>query len=118
MTFTLKQHFQLESARYLPKLPKTHPCSQIHGHSFKIILSVEGPLTEVGWVIDYNDISKVVDPILKKLDHRLLNDVPGLENPTSELIAQYLYRNIKLVLPGLTSITVAETPQTEVVYSE
>lgn len=118
MGFLLKQHFNIESARFLPKLPKDHPCSNIHGHSFKIILAIQGPLSEVGWVIDYNDIAKTVSPILKQLDHKLLNEIPGLENPTSELIAQHLFRQIKLALPGLESVTIAETPLTEVIYKE
>jgi len=117
MKFELKQHFQIESARFLPKLEKTHPCSRMHGHSFKIILTLVGPLDPaVGWVIDYNEIQAKMKPILDLIDHRVLNEVPGLENPTSELLAKWLYDKARVVLPQLVRVTVAETPATECTY--
>lgn len=117
MNFELKQHFQIESARFLPKLPKTHPCSRLHGHSFKIILTLVAPLDPaVGWVMDYNEIQSRFQPILNLIDHRTLNEVPGLENPTSELLAQWLYEKARAVLPALVQVTVAETPLTECSY--
>jgi 6-pyruvoyltetrahydropterin/6-carboxytetrahydropterin synthase len=117
MKFELKQHFQIESARFLPKLEKSHPCSRMHGHSFKIILSLVGGLDPVvGWVIDYNEIQERMKPILDQIDHRVLNEVPGLENPTSEHLAKWLYDKTRAVLPTLTRVTVAETPATECSY--
>ncbi len=117
MKFELKQHFQIESARFLPKLEKSHPCSRMHGHSFKIILTLVGSLDPVvGWVIDYNEIQERMKPILDRIDHRVLNEVPGLENPTSEYLAKWLYDQARAVLPTLNRVTVAETPATECSY--
>lgn len=117
MNFELKQHFQIESARFLPNLDKNHPCSNMHGHSFKIILSIVGPLQpKVGWVMDYHEISKVMTPLLAQLDHKVLNEVAGLENPTSELLAKWLYDLVKIKIPLLKSVNISETPNTECVY--
>ena len=117
MKFELKQHFQIESARFLPHLPKSHPCSRMHGHSFKIILTLVGGLDEkIGWVIDYNDIQVAMAPLLAQIDHQVLNEVEGLENPTSELLAVWIYDRAKVRLPLLTRVTVAETPETECSY--
>lgn len=113
----LKQHFQIESARYLPHLDSSHPCSRMHGHSFKIILTLKGPLhPQLGWVMDYNDITNIMKPILQKIDHRVLNEVPGLENPTSELLAKWIYDQVIKQLPLLTEVNVSETPLTECIY--
>ena len=117
MNFELKQHFQIESARFLPHLPSSHPCSRMHGHSFKIILTLVGPLDgKIGWVIDYNDIQAKMKPLLSQIDHHVLNEIPGLENPTSELLAKWLYDKARVDLPMLTRVTVAETPLTECSY--
>lgn len=117
MKFELKQHFQIESARFLPFLEKSHPCSRMHGHSFKIILTLVGNVDPTaGWVIDYNEIQEKMKPILEQIDHRVLNEVPGLENPTSELLCKWIYDQARKVLPILTRVTVAETPATECSY--
>lgn len=117
MKYELKQHFQIESARFLPHLPKEHPCSRMHGHSFKIILRLGGDLQpQIGWVQDYHEINSVVQPVLGLIDHRVLNEVPGLENPTSELLARWLYDKLKAPLPLLLSVTIMETSLTECTY--
>lgn len=117
MKYELKQHFQIESARFLPKLPKTHPCSQVHGHSFKIVLTLIGDLNpEIGWVMDYHEITQIVTPVLAQLDHKLLNDVQGLENPTSELLAKWLFEKLSLAIPLLKHISIMETTNTECRY--
>lgn len=117
MAYELKQHFSIESARFLPHLPKDHPCSRLHGHSFKIILTLVGELdSKIGWVQDYHEITSIMNPLLKELDHRVLNEVQGLENPTSELLAKWIFDKAKAHLPLLRSITVMETPNTECRY--
>ncbi len=117
MNFELKQHFQIESARFLPNLGKDHPCSRMHGHSFKIIMRLQGPLhPKLGWVMDYNEISQLMRPILDLIDHRILNEVPGLENPTSEVVTKWIYEHGKKVLPLLKDVTVLETSFTECRY--
>jgi 6-pyruvoyltetrahydropterin/6-carboxytetrahydropterin synthase len=117
MKFELKQHFQIESARFLPKLEKTHPCSRMHGHSFKLILTLIGDADpSLGWVMDYNEIQEKMKPLLSLIDHRVLNEVPGLENPTSELLAKWVFERAQTTLPLLARVTVAETPNTECSY--
>lgn len=117
MKFQLKKSFQIESARSLPNLPKDHPCSRVHGHSFKVTLSLCGELDpKLGWLIDYHDIQKIAAPILAKIDHRLLNEVPGLENPTTENLCAWLYKNLLHSLPQLTQVTINETHDTECSY--
>lgn len=115
--FELKSHFQIESARFLPKLPQGHPCARMHGHSFKIILTLRGPLDpQVGWVQDYHEINEIMRPLLVRLDHRVLNEVDGLDNPTSELLAQWIFNRAQKNLPLLKSVTIMETPSTECTY--
>lgn len=117
MKFELKQHFRVESARRLTGLPEHHPCSRLHGHSFQIILTLVGEKDpQMGWVMDYHLISERVNPILSQIDHHVLNEVPGLENPTSENLAQWLYEKIATEIPLLTRISVLETPTTECHY--
>lgn len=117
MQMELKQHFQIESARFLPNLPKDHPCSRMHGHSFKIILTLKGEVDpKLGWVMDYHEITKVMQPILKELDHRVLNEVQGLENPTSELLAKWIYDRVIKQIKILTAVNISETPTTECIY--
>ena len=114
MKFELKSQFQIESARFLPNLPGSHPCSRMHGHSFVLILTFHGAIKpELGWVRDYHEISESLKPLLSQLDHRILNEVPGLENPTSELLALWLFERAQKLLPELIRVTVRETPTTE-----
>jgi 6-pyruvoyltetrahydropterin/6-carboxytetrahydropterin synthase len=109
--FELVKSYAFESAHFLPKVPETHPCHRLHGHSYRIEVVVRGELDpELGWVIDFGTISEVVKPIIdKELDHRLLNEIPGLENPTSEILAQWLWQRVINRLPQLYRITVQET---------
>lgn len=117
MKFKLKQHFQIESARFLPHLDKSHPCSAMHGHSFKISLTLLGETdAKLGWVIDYNEVKLKMKPLLEQLDHRVLNEVPGLENPTTELLAKWLYEKGVKVLPLLTQVSISETQDSECCY--
>ena len=117
MNYELKQQFRIESARFLPNLPKSHPCSKIHGHSFKIILKLVGPLDpKIGWVLDYQKISETMAPLLLRLDHQILNEVEGLENPTSELLAKWIYDQTLRIIPILKTVTIMETESTECTY--
>ena len=117
MLYELKQQFQIESARFLPNLPKTHPCSNMHGHSFKIILTLMGELDpQIGWVMDYHEISQVMEPLLKQLDHKVLNEVAGLENPTSELLAKWIFEKAKTKISLLKCVSIMETSLTECRY--
>ena len=106
----LRRTFQFEAAHLLPRLPKSHKCRRLHGHSFKVEIVVAGELDpELGWVMDYGEIKKVFKPIWKKLDHHYLNEIPGLENPTSENLAIWIWKKLKPKLPILVAVAVAET---------
>jgi 6-pyruvoyltetrahydropterin/6-carboxytetrahydropterin synthase len=106
----LRKSFQFEAAHLLPHLPEGHKCRRLHGHSFVAEIVVEGPLDpRLGWVMDYADLKAAFRPLWEQLDHRYLNEVPGLENPTSENIALWIWQRLKPVLPLLTEVVVAET---------
>jgi 6-pyruvoyltetrahydropterin/6-carboxytetrahydropterin synthase len=110
MTLELRKTFQFEAAHLLPHLPDTHKCRRLHGHSFKVEIAVRGPVqAHLGWVMDYADLSAAFQPLWVKLDHFYLNEVPGLENPTSENIALWIWERLEPVLPGLAEVVVAET---------
>ncbi len=114
----LRKTFQFEAAHLLPRLPKTHKCRRLHGHSFKVDVIVSGNCDpELGWVMDYADITKAFKPLWEQLDHNYLNDIRGLENPTSENIARWIWQRLKPRLPILTSVEVAETCTARCVYS-
>lgn len=111
MRVELTRTYRFEAAHRLPMVPPDHKCHRMHGHSFVIEVTVAGPVDpHTGWLVDFGEITKVVEPILKaELDHRTLNDVPGLENPTSEHLCGWLWRRFAPLLPGLSAITVRET---------
>jgi 6-pyruvoyltetrahydropterin/6-carboxytetrahydropterin synthase len=102
--------FTIESAHRLPNVPTGHKCARVHGHSFRIELHVTGPVDpHFGWVVDFADIKAAFQPVMDDLDHHYLNDVPGLENPTSENLARYVWQRVKPVLPLLSKVLIHET---------
>ncbi len=113
----LYKEFTFESAHRLPNVPPGHKCARLHGHSFMVRVTVEGPVGAVsGWVMDFADIKGAFSPIHEQLDHRYLNDVPGLENPTSEVLARWIWRALVPTLPTLAEIQVRETCTSGCVY--
>lgn len=113
----LRKTFQFEAAHLLPHLPETHKCLRLHGHSFRVEVALVGDLDpKLGWVMDYADITAAFKPIWACIDHRYLNEVPGLENPTSENIALWIWTQLKPKLPLLTEVVVAETCTAQCVY--
>ncbi len=106
----LVREFRFEAAHHLPAVPKGHKCRRLHGHSFRVAVAVQGPIgEESGWYIDYAEIDAAIVPVRDALDHRYLNEIEGLENPTSEVLARWIWRKLKGTLPGLCRITVRET---------
>lgn len=106
----LVKEFRFEAAHRLPHVPEGHKCQRLHGHSFKVELTVGGPVDpKTGWFIDYDVLQEIWDPIHQVLDHHYLNDVPGLENPTSEVLAKWIWDRMKPELPSLAQVTLFET---------
>ena len=110
--------FTLESAHRLPNVPDGHKCARVHGHSFRIELHVSGPVDEhLGWVMDFADLKRAFAPLFERLDHRYLHDVPELENPTSENLARWIWRELRPTLPALSRVVVHETCTSGASYS-
>lgn len=106
----LVKEFRFEAAHFLPNVPAGHKCRRIHGHSFRGELAVRGTIDPaIGWLIDYADLRVLLDPIVARLDHDFLNEIEGLENPTSELIAVWIWNQLAPDLPILHRISIEET---------
>ena len=109
--------FTFEAAHRLPNLPEEHKCSRLHGHSFCIVIHVSGDIDpDKGWVMDFADLKAAFKPILDQLDHYYLNDIEGLENPTSEVIAKWVWEKLHPLLPQLSKIELHETCTAGCVY--
>ena len=110
MKVRLVHEFRFEAAHLLPKVPPGHKCQRLHGHSFKVELAVKGPVDEeTGWFIDFGVLYDLWKPLHDVLDHNYLNEVPGLENPTSEILARWIWNKLKPNLAPLERVTVFET---------
>jgi len=104
------REFSFDSAHFLPKTPEGHKCRRLHGHTYRVSLHVVGPVDpERGWLVDFADVEAAFEPVHEALDHRLLNDVEGLENPTSERLAEWIWERLAPSLPGLAQVVVKET---------
>jgi len=104
------KEFRFEAAHRLPNVPSTHKCHRLHGHSFRVAIHVKGPLDpKLGWVRDFAELTEAFAPLHKVLDHNYLNEVPGLENPTSEVLAKWVWDRLKPGLPDLHRVEVFET---------
>ncbi|MEQ9465124.1 MAG: 6-carboxytetrahydropterin synthase QueD [Haliea sp.] len=111
------KEFHFEAAHRLPNVPAGHKCARLHGHSFQVRLVVAGPAVEPsGWVMDFGDIKAAFKPVLERLDHYYLNDIPGLENPTSENIARWIWRELQPSLPQLAQVEIRETCTSGCIY--
>ena len=115
--YELRKTLNFESAHRLPHVPTGHKCGRLHGHSFQVTLIVRGPLdAKTGWVMDYTDIKNAAQPMIDQLDHNYLNDIKGLENPTSEVLAKWIFDHLQPKLKGLYQVIVSETCTTESRY--
>jgi 6-pyruvoyltetrahydropterin/6-carboxytetrahydropterin synthase len=111
MSMTITQAFTFEAAHHLPRVPETHRCRRIHGHSYRVELRLAGPVDpHTGFVADFFDVERAFQPLLQRLDHYLLNEIEGLANPTAENIAIWIFDRVKATLPQLDAVTVYETP--------
>jgi 6-pyruvoyltetrahydropterin/6-carboxytetrahydropterin synthase len=117
MKVELRKTFQFEAAHKLPNVPAEHKCARLHGHSFRVEVVVAGECDpRLGWLMDYAEITDAFRPLLERLDHYYLNEIPGLENATSENLAKWIWDRLKPALPQLTEIVVAETCMSRCVY--
>jgi 6-pyruvoyltetrahydropterin/6-carboxytetrahydropterin synthase len=112
------KEFSIEAAHWLPNVPTGHKCGRLHGHSFRIEIHVSGPVDpHLGWVVDFADVKAAFKTIEDQIDHRCLNEVEGLANPTSEHLAQWLWRKLLPALPALSKVVVRETCTSGCIYS-
>lgn len=106
----LVHEFRFEAAHRLPRVPAGHKCQRLHGHSFKVEIAIEGPVDpETGWFVDYQVLYDAWGPLHQVLDHNYLNEVEGLENPTSEVLAKWIWDRMRGAVPGLARVTLFET---------
>lgn len=118
MRVELVKEFRFESAHRLPMVPPEHKCHRMHGHSYRVEVCAAGEVDpRMGWLVDFGEVSARVEPVIKQeLDHRVLNDIPGLENPTAEHLAHWLWNRLRPLVPHMVSITVHETTTSRVTY--
>jgi 6-pyruvoyltetrahydropterin/6-carboxytetrahydropterin synthase len=112
------KEFAIEAAHWLPNVPTEHKCGRLHGHSFHVTVHVRGPLDPLlGWVIDFAEIKTAFKGIEDRIDHRCLNEVDGLENPTSENLARWIWKELRSALPWLSKVVVRETCTSGCIYT-
>lgn len=110
--------FTFDSAHSLPNVPDGHKCKEVHGHTYRLTVFLEGDLDpDLGWVMDFAELKKVVKPVVDEIDHKYMNEIEGLENPTCEIIAKWIWDRIKPGIPQLMKIQLDETPTSGAVYS-
>ncbi len=112
----ISKRYRFEAAHRLPKTPPDHKCHNLHGHNFTVTLSVVGTVNGEGWVMDYGTITTAWNTVKAVVDHRYLNDIPGLENPTSEVLAAWIWDRMVALIPGLASVTVQENDDCGAIY--
>jgi 6-pyruvoyltetrahydropterin/6-carboxytetrahydropterin synthase len=111
------KEFTFEAAHRLPNVPKGHKCERLHGHSYRVAIHLRGPLgAQSGWIVDFAELTRAWQPLHDVLDHYYLNEIEGLENPTSELLARWIWRRLRPTLPLLCQVVVRETCTSGCVY--
>ncbi len=111
------REFTFEAAHRLPNVPEGHKCARLHGHSYRVAVQVQGHIGATsGWIMDFAEIDQAFAPIKARLDHYYLNEIEGLENPTSEHLARWIWERLKPALPQLAQVTVRETCTSGCIY--
>ena len=112
------KEFSFDSAHFLPNVPIGHKCREMHGHTYRLKVFIKGALDpKLGWIMDFKDLKEALLPVIDQLDHKLINNIKGLDNPTAENITVWIWQQIKPSLPLLSRIELYETPTTGVIYS-
>lgn len=105
------KEFSFDSAHFLPNVPEGHKCKNMHGHTYRLKVFISGtPDPHLGWIMDFKELKDALSPVIDQLDHKLINDIPGLHNPTAENTTIWIWQQIKPVLPLLSRIELYETP--------
>lgn len=118
MSTTVVREIRFEAAHWLPATPEGHKCRRLHGHSFRCEIHVHGRVNpQTGWVCDFAQLEEAFEPLRQQLDHHCLNDIEGLENPTSENIARWIWHRLKNILPGLSQVVVHETCNSRCIFT-
>ncbi|HSW45439.1 MAG TPA: 6-carboxytetrahydropterin synthase QueD [Phycisphaerae bacterium] len=113
----LFKRFSFEAAHRLPNVPADHKCARLHGHSYRVAVHVRGPLDpHLGWVMDFADLKKAFESLHSRLNHSCLNDIEGLANPTSEVLARWIWQRLRLEVPGLCKVVVLESEDNGCIY--
>ena len=111
------KEFSFDSAHFLPNVPDGHKCKNMHGHTYRLRVVIEGkPDPVLGWLMDFKELKDIVSVVIDQMDHKLINDIPGLENPTAENMTLWIWQQIRPLLPRLSRIELYETPTTGVIY--
>jgi 6-pyruvoyltetrahydropterin/6-carboxytetrahydropterin synthase len=105
-----------DAAHYLPLVPDGHKCKELHGHTYRLKIWLEGAPDELGWVMDFAQVKRILQPVIDKIDHKVLNNVEGLENPSCELVAMWIWDQLKPMLSLLKKVELHETPTSGVIY--
>lgn len=117
MRARLERSYRFEAAHFLPKVPPGHKCARMHGHSYRIDVIIDGEVDpERGWVMDFAEIDEHVQPLVRRLDHQVLNEIAGLDNPTSEYLARWWWDQLAPQLPSLFEVIVSETATSRCIY--
>lgn len=117
MKAELVKTFRFDAAHRLPDLPEGHKCRRLHGHSYRLDVHVTGEVDPAtGLVIDFGELKARVEPILEQLDHRCLNDVPGLEQTTAERLAAFIFHRLVDYVPGLSAVALWESDTARCIY--
>src|SRR5687767_14005674 len=112
------KEFTFDSAHRLPHVPVGHKCGRLHGHTFRVEIHVSGTLKQPeGWLMDFGDVKEAFAPLHEQLDHRLLNELEGLVNPTSENLSRWIWQRLRPRLPALSRVVVKETCTTGCIYA-
>ena len=117
MATRIVKSFTFDAAHRLPQVAAEHKCGRVHGHTYVVDIAIEAdPDPDMGWIMDFGEISSAFGPLLEEMDHRLLNEIPGLDNPTAELMARWIFERLQPALPLLTEVIVHEAPTTAASY--